>query len=658
MPWIPYSYGALRVYCEQNQFIKENYSWEPPYFISSPPDVFVPHIEEGSIVCFSMYLWNHDAHEEIARQIKSKLSSVTIIYGGPSIPNNESALNYKYAADILVHGEGEEVLEKILLAMLGAGDFSTISNMTVLNKSLGYTGFRGYIRQPITQLLSPYLQGYFDKIFEQKIYNGTEVIALWEKERGCPYSCSFCDWPWTGSRIRYRPLDQIMQEISFFSEKKVGDIYLCDANFGLWDKDLDITREIVRLKKETGYPRALIYSNAKRSDDNVRRIARMLADADMIWGTTLSVQSLHAPTLKAIKRVNIAANRFESFSAEYSNDRIGVYTEVILPLPLETKETFLKGIGHILQAGNHEDLRMFEFFFLPNAPNSLPDFVEKHGLVIKKKPLNLLSKRNFNSESVDIVVQTKDMTIQDWVFCYGFAELVQALHNGVYTRYLAIFLHRTLDLPYEKFYEDLILFFLNKIKSNVGDIFRRLYRLIEDFALRDDIPTVHKVIYHEDIRASLSAYGEERMGWFPYQYTWLMLNESIDPFYAEISEYLSTHYKVSSNEWSDLVSFQKSLILTSTYDPHLGKMQAVNYNWFQFFFDQSKLKFQPSTYFYKDQSMGPSRRYKLWRNMPLPKFAQAAVGLAYPFSKLRHFSHQPDCMDIIYQDLISNSPEL
>jgi putative methyltransferase len=658
MPWVPYSYGALRAYCDGYDSLAANYEWEEPEFIARPALSFLDKDEAPDVLCFSMYMWNEKLQNAIAGFMRSKYPDALIVFGGPSVPNSASCVNRGYQADLLVHGEGEMPFAEILLRYLAGGsDFSSIPNVTVLNPRYGTVGFRGFEKRPIDHLPSPYLMGLFENALNQKTYNGIKIIALWERERGCPYRCSFCDWPWTGTRVRSRPLDQMLQEISYIASKKIDDVYMCDANFGISETDLDIALELARVKKETGFPKALIYSSAKRSDDRVQKISRILADADMVWGTSLSVQSTHAPTLKAIKRVNMPPQRFQSFATDFSTNRVGVYSEVILGLPEETKTTFTHGIGEIFEAGNHEDLRMFEFFFLPNAPMNTPEEIEKYGLVVRSKPLNMLSERSHSPESVDIVVGTKDMPFEDWVYCYTFGEIAQALHNGGYTRYLSIYLNRERGISYRDFYVHLTDAFLASPESKTGRTFNRLYSLLRDFGARDDIPTVHKMIWFDDIREDLRKYGPKRKGWIPYQYVWLMLSEDFETVFAEIDSHLRRRYGVSGEKWEDILNFQKAIMLRPDYSPETGKTHQVSFNWFDFFYKGAELQRQSAVYRFTDRATGPGHRFPLDRN-GLDQFARSAVGEAYPFSKLRQFCHQPECIEVYPSSSASHSLSL
>ena len=84
---------------------------------------------------------------------------------------------------------------------------------------------------------SPYLAGYFDEIVDEMREQGLEPYALWETNRGCPYSCTFCDWgSATMTKVRKFSLERAKAEAKWFSDKKIKAVYNCDANFGIFPR--------------------------------------------------------------------------------------------------------------------------------------------------------------------------------------------------------------------------------------------------------------------------------------------------------------------------------------------------------------------------------------------------------------------------------------
>ena len=84
-------------------------------------------------------------------------------------------------------------------------------------------------------------------------HEGTAII---ETNRGCPYGCTFCDWgSATLSRIRKFDLERVFAELEWCARNGSTRIGLADANFGIFERDVDIAEKIAELKAQYGYPK-------------------------------------------------------------------------------------------------------------------------------------------------------------------------------------------------------------------------------------------------------------------------------------------------------------------------------------------------------------------------------------------------------------------
>ena len=50
------------------------------------------------------------------------------------------------------------------------------------------------------------------------------------------------------NKVRQHDIERIELEIQSLAKKKVEDIYITDANFGMFKRDLDIARRLVTCK--------------------------------------------------------------------------------------------------------------------------------------------------------------------------------------------------------------------------------------------------------------------------------------------------------------------------------------------------------------------------------------------------------------------------
>jgi tRNA A37 methylthiotransferase MiaB len=174
---------------------------------------------------------------------------------------------------------------------------------------------------------------------------------LWETNRGCPFACCFCDWGVrTKNKVRLHSPGAGRRRNRHMAEKGVADIYITDSNFGLFKRDLEIARLLVDARHRTGFPKRVRIQFAKTSNETVFAISRLLFENDMLWGTTLSMQSVDLDVLAAVSRPHVDIDTYADLKNRYQRHHIPTYTELILGLP-EGDPGVLCG-RHLPAAGN------------------------------------------------------------------------------------------------------------------------------------------------------------------------------------------------------------------------------------------------------------------------------------------------------------------
>ena len=640
--FVPYAFGFLKSYAQQDPLIASAYRWHPPFTTPEPVDSVVSAIADPDLLCLSCYVWNHNQQMEIARRVKSRYPQCLVVCGGPHVPDHPGDFFSRFPhADVLVHGEGEIPFAGLLRELLeGNPDFERLQGISFNRSGSLVTTPMGPRLGKDLPVPSPYLNGSLDGFLGEK--NG-DRIALWETNRGCPFACCFCDWGVrTKNTVRLHSMDRVTQEIEVMAARGVQDIYITDSNFGLFKRDLEIARLLVDARRRTGCPKRVRIQFAKTSNETVFAISRLLFENDMLWGTTLSMQSVDLDVLEAVARPHVDIGVYAELKNRYQQHHIPTYTELILGLPRESRESFVSGIGRLLEIGMHDDIRVFELALLPNAPLSQPGMRERYGLQTRFKPIRMTGA-GFETERVELVFGTRTMPYADWAYCLLFAEMIQALHNGAFTRFIAIYLHREGLLSYRRFYDG-FLDYLMADTNGIGRVFNRLKTLIDDYHADPDMPQVNRILTQPDMLRLLRRYHPTRKGWPLWTWLWLSIGENRNEFYGSVADFLRLQGIESGPPLEDLLHYQQAIMLTPEYDPRRGKTVACRYNWQDYFFDAADLEAMETTLFYSDTHMGPGRQYPLVAGDP-QAFVTAAIGYSYPYSKFRHFFHQPDGLE-------------
>jgi 2-(S-pantetheinyl)-carbapenam-3-carboxylate methyltransferase len=639
IPFLPYVYGLLRNVVEEDAELSAHYEFGEPIFLSEDAAAIADRMEDADVVGFSCYVWNFRRQMKIASLIRRRFPNCLVVAGGPHIPNRSAQFCREYPfVDVLVHGEGEAPFAEVLRRRLRPEpEWHSVEGITY---RIGDTSVQ--IESPAThgsgvQTGSPYLRGHLKNAIELCHARETRFYALWETNRGCPYSCTFCDWgSATMSRIRSVPMEQIRRDIEYFGRHRIPNLFICDANFGILPRDVEIARLLAESREKYGYPQQVRVNFAKESNDRVFEISSIFDRREMLMGTTLSMQSMDTDVLAAVERRNIGFESFQRLSRRYRNAGIHTYSELIVGLPNETRRTFENGIGSLLDGGNHDDIRVFDFMILPNSPVNDEASFARYGLRTVRRPFYLDAPEGEN-EIGDFVVETATMPGADWVHCQVFAQAVQFLHNGCYARYLAIHLRRASGLPYADFYRRLIEYALSQPETVLGSVLNSLQDLYRRCASGEPVPYVHMIASRPAMLDRIRAFGNRR-GWTPDQWAWLAIALDRPRFYRELQLFLESIAIQANRELSAVLAYQSDIVLDLSFDPRQGKRCDYEFD-LPAYFAGGELVPNPVCIWYRDTHMGVNRQYPLVANDPR-RFAKAAVGESYPFVRIRHFQHQ------------------
>ena len=450
---LPYAVSVLHAYVLDNPEIMQHYEFPEYIFEKKEISQVLEKIEDPYAVFFSCYIWNYEYNKALAKEIRRLHPQTKIVFGGHNVPMDyERAFRELPFADYAILGEGERPFEDLLLFFLGEKEENELYNIAYRDpENRVLCRLRGdYVTD---RLVSPYQRGLLDGIAE-KYKNVYRFSTTLETNRGCPFCCGYCDWGLNKAKLRMAPAEQIRQDIIWISEHGMEECYGADSNYGMFERDLDFVRLFAECKRKNGYPKTFFVSFSKKSDERVLEIASVLNDADMLQGATLSFQSLNPDTLAAIGRKNLDLTYFKNMMRQYNRRRIATYSELILGLPLETEESFKKGIGTLIACGQHSAIDVYECCILPNSDLGQAENIQKYGIVAQCLPFRRfdVSKEEEIQEYSDTVVATSTMDEKSWGRCNLFANTVSALHFGKLFHLIALYLHREFLLPYEDIY--------------------------------------------------------------------------------------------------------------------------------------------------------------------------------------------------------------
>lgn len=547
--YLPYTAGILAANAFTSASVKNSFCLKEFIFLREDIDAVVERMEEPAIVAFSNYCWNTEYNKALSHAVKQKYPHCVTVFGGHNVPDDFSFLKEFNYIDVLCHGEGEDTVKALFSAVAEGKSFDDVPNISFRNSE--GTCIRTETRcQPSLNYPSPYLEGWFDPLMAA--HPEITFNAILETSRGCPHGCAYCDWGLLKSKVRLFSIERVMAEIKWMSDHKIAFVWGADANFGLFDRDLIIADALVKAKEATGYPERMRMNYAKNKFENVFAIVKKFkkCNFDRI-GATLSFQSLSPEVLKNIGRSNSELEFYKNLLTVYNKENMKTYSELILGLPGETYESFIKGIGTLFQIGQHFVFQVYSCILLPNSVMGQKDYIKKHGIkTVRTRFVRAHVQNDMFSipEYNDIVVETNSLSREMWIRSFVFYHFCTAFHAHGLLRAFAIYLFVQKNLPYEKFYDGVLDYFENNPSLNISKLY---------FEIKDHVT--------EQSKGNISRrFVFDKCGnivWDEYEYIALCVLDDPERFYKEMTPYLKS-FGIEENIFNDLIRYQKNILRT------------------------------------------------------------------------------------------------
>ena len=471
---LPYIYGVLRRFQELS-FKDLGVRWLKPLYqndIANDSRLTDSFCRDVDVLAASCYEWNFNAHIDLALKFKKINPSVKTVFGGPHIVKGVRFLKKHPVIDYGIAGEGERVFCEFLNYISGNQSFPEGIS------SRGQSQFSSKIKKRVD--LSFFDKGVFELYFDdylemiKKDFKDGELKRLWvtlETNRGCPYRCSFCDWgSLTNSRVSLFPLKSVFGDIRALAELKVKRFYITDANFGMMERDEHITEYLCEIKEKYGYPEEVYFSMAKTHGPRVARIYKMLLKSNLIGNTVqIPIQTYSESSLKDIQRKNMSEKDLLSVKKVFQDQGVPIGTVLIAGCPGETLKSWRETVRKSLLNGY--EIRIFDWFVLPNAPVNQPDYIKRYRLKFLRRPLLRIGQKDsevFHPDAL-YLVSSYSYTMDDWIEMKVIGSVIQALFTIGVGREIYDFL-QSLSITQEQVYNKMLDIFYVSYPKIVDDL--------------------------------------------------------------------------------------------------------------------------------------------------------------------------------------------
>ncbi|MBT3601884.1 MAG: hypothetical protein HN521_02350 [Candidatus Latescibacteria bacterium] len=343
------------------------------------PEELLARVEERKpdIVGLANYGWNANLNRAIGTYLRQCLPEALFVAGGPNIdPDPERRMNFLKQhgyLDFLVIDGGEETFSELIdWHRNGRRDFGALpSNLVWRNGETICDSGERTLTKVIENIPSPYLAGYLDDFLE------AGMVPLFETNRGCPFQCTFCAWGSASKNLVRR----FHQDISIAEIEYVGarsqslNWIVCDANFGILTRDVEIAKAIRCAKDRYNAPQKCHIWLAKNVTERNLQIGEILGDMAV---PVMAVQSLNDQVLKNIKRGNISTETYVEYQKKFHSIGSATSSDVIVPLPGETLDTHIETL-HKLFDFDVDGVYSYNMRLLAGAETNATDTRQKYG---------------------------------------------------------------------------------------------------------------------------------------------------------------------------------------------------------------------------------------------------------------------------------------
>jgi radical SAM superfamily enzyme YgiQ (UPF0313 family) len=419
-----------------------------------------------NVVACANYIWNAHMSNIICQEAKKIDKNILCVLGGPEFPAGtgqrnitntnadktyDKCFNYllkRPDVDYFAWSDGEVVMLEIIKRFIeknfsvenlskndepinGCASISNDKKRLLVGKYLARIGMEGSVKSSGRDIiLSPYTTGLLDKFLDGR------SIPAFETARGCPFMCTFCDQGLDSSKITAFSVKRLMEEFWYVAEKmsqyKNGskNIAIYDSNWGLFEKDVKLSEQLLEVMDKYDWPQFIECLTPKSNRENLLKINDTLKNRVAVG---LSMQSMNALTLSDIKRKNWTTQEYIDYVEEIKKRGKQASSEMIIPLPGETKETYFEGIKFLME--HHIQPGTYTLMMLVGAELGRDAAIEKYKM---KGKWRILPKQfgEYNKNKVfeieQVCVETNTMSYEDYLVCRNYSFVLKLISSQTF----------------------------------------------------------------------------------------------------------------------------------------------------------------------------------------------------------------------------------
>ena len=365
------------------------------FTINNQKDYILEEIykRKPDILCFSVYIWNLDYVESVAREFKKICPDTPVWVGGPEVSYEvEDFLTSHPEIDGVMIGEGEETFREVCSYYAGNRELDSIQGIAYRdNNGIRVTESRAIMDMSRIPFCYDTMEDFSNR------------IIYYESSRGCPFSCSYC-LSSVDKSLRFRDTELVKKELLFFINQKVPQIKFVDRTFNCNHVH---AMEIWRFIKE--HDNGVTNFHFEISADLINEEELKLI-SDMRPGLIqleIGVQSTNEVTIKEIHRTMKLERLKEVVRAIQSGANVHEHLDLIAGLPYEDYDSFARSFDEIYELKPNQ----LQLGFLKVLKGSfMYDHAKEYGIIYHDRPpYEVLSTKWISFDDVLRIKKVEEM---------------------------------------------------------------------------------------------------------------------------------------------------------------------------------------------------------------------------------------------------------
>lgn len=331
-----YIHSNLAVYALRAAAGKYNGSVSIAEFtINQEPDRVLGELmrKAPDVLCFSVYIWNLEYVDKLARCVHVLRPELPIWVGGPevSFDTEEFLLAHPWATGVM-SGEGEDTFRELCSHYVepAAGSLSSVAGLMFRepDPSGGERLCRTASRPPVDLDTAPFPYDPADDF--------TNRILYYESMRGCPFSCAYC-LSSVEHGTRFRSPEKVFRDLTFFLDRRVKQVKFVDRTFNCdRERALRVWKFLAeRDNGVTGFHFEIAADLLREEDTAFLNTVR-----PGLIQLEIGVQSANPDTLRAIHRTTSLERVEHSVRAIKRGGNVLQHLDLIAGLPCEDFDSF------------------------------------------------------------------------------------------------------------------------------------------------------------------------------------------------------------------------------------------------------------------------------------------------------------------------------